>query len=447
MAERAVIVVGGGLAGSEAAWQIARRGVPVRLYEMRPTRQTPAHRTGWLAELVCSNSLKSLEPATPHGLLKQEMSLLGSLVLDCAHRARVPAGAALAVDRERFSEEVTRAILSEPLVEVVREEVTEIPEQGPVVLAVGPLVAERLAAAIARFAGEDYLYFYDAIAPVLEADSLDLSVVFPASRYGKGDDRGYLNCPMTQEEYDSFVADLLSAETATTHEFDATPLFEGCLPIEEMARRGRDTLRFGPLRPVGLRDPRTGRRPHAVVQLRQDNLAAEHYSMVGFQTRLRWPEQRRVFRRIPGLARAEFVRYGQVHRNCYVNAPRLLEETLQARRRPDLLFAGQVSGVEGYTESAATGLLAGINAARLAKGLEPVRLAPETMLGALCRYISRADPEGYQPTNAAFGLLPDPPAEARGKRERREARARRAIAALEQWIARTGEAVAVGSPG
>lgn len=447
MVERAAIVVGGGLAGSEAAWQIARRGVPARLYEMRPGRPTPAHRTGHLAELVCSNSLKSLDPTTPHGLLKQEMGLLGSLVLECALRARVPAGAALAVDRERFSEEVTRAIACEPLIEVVREEVTEIPAQGPVILAVGPLVSDTLAAAIARFTGEEYLYFYDAIAPVLEADSLDLSVVFPASRYGKGGDPGYLNCPMTEEQYDSFVADLLSAETAPAHEFDATPFFEGCLPIEEMARRGRDTLRFGPLRPVGLRDPRTGRRPHAVVQLRQDNLAAEHYSMVGFQTRLRWPEQKRVFRKIPGLARAEFVRFGQIHRNCYINAPRLVDETLQCRRRPDLLFAGQVSGVEGYTESAATGLLAGINAARLARGLEPLRLPAETMLGALCRYIASADPEGYQPTNAAFGLLPDSPAGSRGKRERREARALRAIAALEQWIARTGEAVAAGVSG
>jgi len=306
----------------------------VRLYEMRPVRPTEVHRTDRFAELVCSNSLKSLELSTPHGLLKEEMAHLGSLVLECAFRTRVPAGGALAVDRERFSEEVTAAIASEPRITVVREEVCEIPEDGVVVLAVGPLVSPALAAAIGRFTGEDYLHFFDAIAPVIEADTIDRSLAFPASRYGKGGGEDYLNCPMNEDEYERFVAELLAGEKAPLHEMDRTPFFEGCLPIEEMARRGKHTLRFGPMKPVGLLDPRAGRRPHAVVQLRQDNLAAEHYSMVGFQTQLRWPEQKRVFRMIPGLEQAEFVRLGQIHRNCYINAPRVLLDTLQSRRRP-----------------------------------------------------------------------------------------------------------------
>jgi methylenetetrahydrofolate--tRNA-(uracil-5-)-methyltransferase len=434
-----VTVVGGGLAGSEAAWQIARRGVPVRLIEMRPARPTEVHRGAGLAELVCSNSLKSLDLSTPHGLLKAELERLGSLILACAVRTRVPAGGALAVDRERFSEEVTRSLEAEPLVTVVREEACEIPADGIVVLAVGPLVSSRLAAAIAAFTGEQYLYFYDAISPVIEADSVDRSIVFAESRYGKGGGQDYLNCPMSREEYARFVGELLAGEKAPLHEFDKTPFFEGCLPIEEMARRGLDTLRFGPMKPVGLRDPRTGERPWAVVQLRQDNLAAEHYSMVGFQTQLRWPEQKRVFSSIPGLAGAEYVRMGQIHRNCYINAPRVLLPTLQTRDRSDLFFAGQISGVEGYTESAATGLLAGMNAARLSRGLPPVELPADTMLGGLCRYIANADPENYQPTNAAFGLLPEAPAGVRKKKDRREARSARALAALTAWLAAVGE--------
>ena len=427
-------VVGGGLAGSEAAWQVARRGIPVRLFEMRPVRPTPAHRTGGLAELVCSNSLKSLELSTPHGLLKEEMTRLGSLILDCARSTRVPAGAALAVDREAFSRAVTAALAAEPRIEIVREEVGEIPVDGIAILAVGPLVSEKLAAAIARFTGRDYLYFFDAIAPVVESDSIDRSIAFTASRWGKGEGSDYLNCPMTRDEYERFVAELLAGEKAPLHEFDSTPFFEGCLPIEEMARRGVDTLRFGPMKPVGLRDPRTGERPWAVVQLRQDNLAAEHWSMVGFQTQLRWPEQQRIFRTIPGLANAEFVRLGQIHRNCYINAPTVLDATLQARSRPGLFFAGQISGVEGYTESAATGLLAGINAARLASGLAPVTLPETTMLGALAKYISTAPPEGYQPQNAAFGLLPEPPNPPRKKKERREARSAHALRSLDTWM-------------
>jgi methylenetetrahydrofolate--tRNA-(uracil-5-)-methyltransferase len=429
-----VTVVGGGLAGSEAAWQIARRGVPVRLYEMRPVRRTAVHRTSDCAELVCSNSLKSLDHATPHGLLKEEMTALGSKILECALLHRVPAGGSLAVDRDEFAKAVTTALSAHPLIEIVREEVVGIPEDGIVVLAVGPLVSERLQGAIARFTGQDHLYFYDAIAPVIEAETIDRDVVFDASRYGKGGGADYLNCPMTRDEYEGFVGALLSGEKAPLHEFDTTPFFEGCLPIEEMARRGVDTLRFGPMKPVGLIDPRTGERPHAVVQLRQDNLAAEHYSMVGFQTQLRWPEQKRIFSTIPGLRDAEFVRLGQVHRNCYINAPRVLMPTMQTRERPTLLFAGQISGVEGYTESAATGLLAGMNAARLAIGCPPFTLPEDTMLGALARYIASADPSNYQPQNAAFGLLPEAPSRSRRKQDRRAARSTKAMTSLAAWI-------------
>jgi methylenetetrahydrofolate--tRNA-(uracil-5-)-methyltransferase len=437
-----VIVVGGGLAGSEAAWQIARRGVPVVLHEMRPVRETPVHRTGRLAELVCSNSLKSEEVSNPHGLLKAEMARLDSLIVECARRTRVPAGAALAVDREAFAAAVTDAIASHPAIRIVRGEVEAIPGDGIVVLAVGPLVSEALAADIGRFTGERYLFFDDAIAPVIEADSIDRGIAFAASRYGKGGGDDYLNCPMREDEYVAFVEALLAGEKAPLHDIDTTPFFEGCLPIEEMARRGRDTLRFGPMKPVGIRDPLDGRTPHAVVQLRQDDLAAEHYSMVGFQTQLRWPEQTRIFRTIPGLAEAEFVRLGQIHRNCYINAPKVLEETLATRTRPSLFFAGQIAGVEGYTESAATGLLAGINAARVALGSEPVRLPGSTMIGALCRYISGAPADGFQPQNAAFGLLPEPPPEIRKKRERREARAAAALRSLDAWVERNRSEVA-----
>lgn len=433
MKAQAVTVVGGGLAGSEAAWQLARRGVSVKLYEMRPVRPTAVHRTGDLAELVCSNSLKSLGTGTSHGLLKEEMQRMGSLILDCAMAHRVPAGQALAVDREAFAAAVTTAIDGEPLIELIREEVTEIPSEGIVILAVGPLVSDALAASIAAFTGRDYLYFYDAISPVIEADSIDRKIVFAQSRYDKGDGDDYLNCPMNALQYNAFIDALAGGELAPLHEMD-TPFFEACLPIEEMVRRGRETLRFGPMKPVGLTDPATGERAHAVVQLRQDNLAAEHYSMVGFQTQLRWPEQKRIFRMIPGLENAEFVRLGQIHRNCYINAPTVLDADLQARSRPGLFFAGQVSGVEGYTESAATGLLAGVNAARLAEGRPTQTLPIETMLGALCHYISQADPENYQPTNATFGLLPQPE-RVRRKRDRKAARARIALQALDRWLA------------
>lgn len=432
-----VVVVGGGLAGCEAAWQIARRGFPVRLVEMRPIRSTAVHRTDGLAELVCSNSLKSLDPSNAHGLLKAEMTRLDSLILRCAIGARVPAGAALAVDREAFSAAITRAIVGQPRIALVREEASEIPE-GIAVIAAGPLVSDPLAAAIARFTGEPYLHFFDAIAPVIEADSVDRGVVFAASRHGKGEGTDYLNCPMTEEEYGRFVALLLEGEKAPLRAADAAPFFEGCLPVEELARRGIDTLRFGPMRPVGLVDPRTRVRPHAVVQLRQDNLAATHHSMVGFQTRLRWPEQKRIFRTIPGLERAEFVRLGQIHRNCYVNAPKILRATLESRAREGLFFAGQISGVEGYTESAATGLLAGINAARRLSGLEPVVPGVDTMLGSLCRYVSASSPDGFQPMNAAFGLLPDTPGDGRRKRDRRASQADRAVRAIDAFASSLG---------
>jgi methylenetetrahydrofolate--tRNA-(uracil-5-)-methyltransferase len=442
-----VTVVGGGLAGSEAAWQIARRGVKVRLYEMRPAKQTAVHRTEKMAELVCSNSLKSLELSNAHGLLKEELRRLGSLVLDCAVRNRIPAGAALAVDRDAFSRAVTQALENEPNLTIVREEVREIPGEGIVILAVGPLVSESLAVAIAGFTGRDYLYFFDAIAPVVEADSIDRSIVFPASRYGKGEGNDYLNCPMTKEEYESLVDRLLAGEKAPLHELDQTPFFEACLPIEEMARRGRDTLRFGPMKPVGLEDPATGRRPYAVVQLRQDNLAAEHYSMVGFQTQLCWPAQKETFRTIPGLETARFVRLGQIHRNCYINAPEVLGPDLRTGKRPELFFAGQISGVEGYTESAATGLVAGINAARLALNREALTLPRATMLGALCHYISHAGKDDYQPRNAALGLLPDPPPGIRKKKHRRLARSAQALEALDAWIAEHDEGMPLEEAG
>ncbi|RMF72404.1 MAG: methylenetetrahydrofolate--tRNA-(uracil(54)-C(5))-methyltransferase (FADH(2)-oxidizing) TrmFO [Acidobacteria bacterium] len=436
MERRCVTIVGGGLAGSEAAWQCAVRGVPVRLFEMRPARRTAVHRTGDLAELVCSNSFKSVELRSAHGLLKEELRRLGSLVLACAEACRLPAGAALAVDRELFAATVTERLAAHPLIEIVREEVTEIPRHGPVILATGPLCSDALASAIARFTGERNLAFFDAISPIVEADSIDTRIAFRASRYGKGEGADYLNCPMDRAEYEAFHDALVSAELAEVHDFDRTLLFEGCLPVEELARRGRDTLRFGPLKPVGLVDPRTGRRPWAVVQLRQDDLAATHFSLVGFQTRLRQAEQKRVFRMIPGLERAVFVKYGMIHRNTFVNAPRILRPTFQARAREDLFFAGQISGVEGYTESTASGLLAGIGAAALLEGLEPPVLPETTALGALQRYVSQARAEDYQPANIAFGLLPPLERPVRGRRERKLALAERALAALDEFRAR-----------
>ena len=427
-----VTVVGAGLAGTEAAWQIAKRGVAVHLYEMRPRQPTPVHRTDRFAELVCSNSLRSDSLTNAHGLLKEEMRRLGSLVISAAGDSRVPAGQALAVDRDVFSERVTRAIESSPHIRVHREELQSIPEDGIVVIATGPLTSEALSADIRAFTGSDYLYFYDAVSPVVERDTIDFDKAFRASRYDKGGD-DYVNCPMSRDEYAAFYDALTAASTIELHAVDQTHYFESCLPIEVMASRGVDTLRFGPMKPVGLVDPRTGVQAHAVVQLRQDNLAATLYNIVGFQNQLKWGDQKRVFRMIPGLENAEFSRYGMIHRNTYINAPTVLRPTFQTRLRDDLFFAGQISGVEGYTESAASGLVAGCNAARLALGQAPLVPPDVTALGALCRYISHADATDYQPTNIAFGLLPplDPPI--RKRRERKQAMVRRALLALEAF--------------
>ena len=435
------MVVGGGLAGCEAAWALAEHGVAVSLHEMRPARQTPAHQTDRLAELVCSNTFKSVEPTNAHGLLKAEMRRLGSLVLQAADATRVPGGAALAVDRVAFAAEVERRILSHPLVTVVRGEVTDLPAPG--VVATGPLTSDALSEAITRRLGTQALAFFDAIAPIVATDSLDLSPLFRASRYGKGGGEDYLNAPFTAEEYEAFVAALIAGDQyQPSHEFDRIPYFEGCLPVEEMARRGRDTLRFGPMKPVGLRDPRSGREPFAVVQLRQEDRAGQMWNLVGFQTRLRTAEQQRVFRTIPGLAHAEFLRYGSVHRNSYINAPAALTPHLSARDDPTVLFAGQLTGVEGYTESAATGLLAGINLARLLAD-EPPRLPPPTtMLGALYRYLQAADPARFQPMNANFGLLEPlvPPVKDKGRKK--ELLAARALADIETFAAHLGMPVA-----
>jgi methylenetetrahydrofolate--tRNA-(uracil-5-)-methyltransferase len=484
MAEDAFItVVGGGLAGTEAAWQIANRGVRVKLFEMRPCKMTPAHTTGQLAELVCSNSLGADQVDKAPGLLKHEMRALGSLMIECAGHATVPAGGALAVDRDAFAREVTSKIESHPLIEVVREEVTRVPD-GVVVIASGPLTSDALAAEIAKLGGNEYLYFWDAIAPIVALDSIDFSIAFRASRYGKhtdgtvtaageDTDKGdYINCAMSKDEYFAFVEALSTAETAALRDFElrSEQFFEGCLPVEVMARRGAQALAFGPMRPVGLRDPRTGKRPYAVVQLRQDNIAGTLYNIVGFQTNLKFPEQDRVLRMIPGLHNAEFVRYGQMHRNTFINSPMMLDASLKLRieneelkkrlgesrvsdfsflnssRDPgslkaspeagsgqfSIFFAGQIVGVEGYVGNAATGLLAGINAVRTLRGEPLVTLPPTTMLGALCHYITHAEPKHFQPMKANFGILPplDPSTGSgppRDKRLRAAAYADRAI--------------------
>jgi methylenetetrahydrofolate--tRNA-(uracil-5-)-methyltransferase len=435
-----ITIIGGGLAGSEAAWQAASRGVPVTVHEMRPVRSTAVHKTDRLAELVCSNSLRGDKLDNAVGLLKEEMRRLGSLVMRAAEASRVPAGAALAVDRARFSEEITGALTSHPLVTVVRGEVLAIPdatEHAPVIVATGPLTAEALSADIARLVGAEHLYFYDAISPIVLADSIDHTKVFRASRWdrslGPSSGGDYLNCPLTRDEYERFYDALVHAESATVHDFDKERFFEGCLPIEVMAHRGADTLRFGPMKPVGLTDPRTLRPPYAAVQLRQDNLAGDHYSLVGFQTQLKWSEQARVLRLIPGLAEAEFVRFGLVHRNTYVNGPNVLAETWQVRRHPTVFFAGQMSGVEGYVESAASGLLAGQNAARMARG-EPLSSPPRTTaIGALAYYVSHANPAHYDPSNITHGIMEPIVFASRNKLARKLAIADRALADLDRW--------------
>ena len=438
-------IIGGGLAGTEAAWQVARRGVPAVLHEMRPRRRTPAHQTDRLAELVCSNSLKSESESTAPWLLKEELRRLDSLLLRAAQKAGVPGGHALTVDREIFSAEITASIESEPLIELRREEVTAVDDEAITVVASGPLTSDALAAEISRLTGSSRLFFYDSISPIVDAETVDTTIAFWASRYGKSNNGtdDYLNCPLDREQYEAFVDELLQGQNVTAHiEEDRTPFFEACLPIEELARRGRDTLRFGPMKPMGLTDPRTGRRPYAVVQLRQENLRSQSFNLVGFQNHLKFGEQARILRMIPGLQNAEFLRFGQIHRNTYINAPALLASTLQLRTQPRVFFAGQISGVEGYVEAIATGLMAGRAAAAVALGEEVLALPRETALGSLCHYISGADAADYQPANITFDLLPQLDDETR-HRLRRDKHARhaeicrRALEALDHYVSGT----------
>jgi methylenetetrahydrofolate--tRNA-(uracil-5-)-methyltransferase len=429
MRER-VSIIGGGLAGSEAAYQLARRGVPVDLYEMRPQQSTEAHKSGYLGELVCSNSFRSNSLTAPAGLLKEEMRHLDSLVIRTAERNRVPAGSALAVDRDQFSRALTAEIAALPGLRIIREEVREIPD-GIVIVATGPLTSAALSRHLGALLGSEHLYFYDAISPIVTAESIDMTVAFAASRYGRDRD-DYLNLPLTAQEYDRFVEALLSAERVPTHSFERFVPFEGCMPIEEMADRGKQTLAFGPMRAVGLIDPRTGRRPYAVVQLRQENQEKTLYNLVGFQTKMTYPEQRRVFALIPGLKAAEFVRLGSLHRNTFIASPVHLLPTLQWRQRSSLFFAGQITGVEGYIESAAAGLLAGINAAKLSEGEEPLLPPPTTVLGSLLRYITAPKRKYFQPMNVNFGLLPPLPSPLPAK-ERKQAMSDRARADVQRW--------------
>jgi methylenetetrahydrofolate--tRNA-(uracil-5-)-methyltransferase len=433
-----VHVVGGGLAGSEAAFQLAERGHDVVLHEMRPVVGTAAHKTARLAELVCSNTFKSTETTNAHGLLKAEMRALGSMVLECADAARVPGGSALTVDRDVFSAGVDARVRAHSRITVVNEEVSELPAVG--IVATGPLTSDALSVAIRTRLGIDSLAFYDAIAPIVSIDSINHDIAFRASRWGKetmegaGDEGAYLNCAMSREEYEAFIQALGDADQFTSHEFDKVPYFEGCMPVEEMARRGKESLRFGPMKPIGLRDPRSDKRPYAVVQLRQEDRGGRMWNLVGFQTRLRIPEQQRVFRMIPGLADAEFLRFGSIHRNSYLNAPATLSSHLALRDAPTTLFAGQLTGVEGYTESTATGLLAGINLSRILRGDEPMVPPPTTMLGALYRYMREADPKHFQPMNANFGLLDDLANTPRDKVKKREMFAERALGDLAAWL-------------
>jgi methylenetetrahydrofolate--tRNA-(uracil-5-)-methyltransferase len=428
-----VLVIGGGLAGVEAAWQAARAGARVRLYEMRPVRQTPAHRTDKLAEIVCSNSLKSDEQGTAPYLLKEELRRAGSLVMEAAAATRVPAGAALAVDRGRFAEYITERIASHPQITLVREEVTRLPEDAIVIIATGPLTSDALTTEIMRLTGDDQLYFYDAIAPIVAADSVNTEIAFRAARYNKGGD-DYLNCPFDEEQYARFYEALVEAKSVPLHRFEETRWFEACLPIEELARRGVDTLRYGPMKPVGLTDPRTGREPYAAVQLRQENLLADAYSLVGFQNHLRFGEQARVLRLIPGMEQAEFLQYGQIHRNTYICGPRVLTAAMQMRERPMVFFAGQISGVEGYVESVATGWLAGLNAARLCAGKSLLTAPPKSATGALARYVSSAGTKNYQPVNITFALLePLGETDRRRVRRKRERHQLQVELALKEW--------------
>lgn len=427
-----VTIIGAGLAGSEAAWQVAEAGFDVELYEMRPQVMSPAHHTDQFAELVCSNSLRGAAVENAVGLLKEEMRRLNSLIMKAADATKVPAGGALAVDREAFSKYITDTLKQHPRVKITYQEVTEIPAAEPLIIASGPLTSPSLSEKIGKMTGKEYLYFYDAAAPIVVGDSLDMSKVYRASRYGKGDD-DYLNCPMTKEEYTAFWTELTNAETVPVKNFEKAIFFEGCMPVEEMAGRGIDTLRFGPLKPVGLEHPLTGETPHAVIQLRQDNFAATLYNIVGFQTHLKWPEQERVFRLIPGLEKAEFVRLGVMHRNTFINSPKVLASTLQMIDKGSTFFAGQITGVEGYVESAASGLVAGINAARQLAGLEPLVFPAETAHGALCQYITNANTKHFQPMNINFGLLPALDQRIKDKKMKNGLIAERALLALEKF--------------
>ncbi len=454
---RSVRIIGAGLAGSEAAWQCARRDVAVELFEMRPVRSTPAHQTGDFAELVCSNSLKSDSVNTAPWLLKEEMRRAGTLLLQIARACAVPAGHALAVDRTTFAAKVTEAVSREPLVTVRREEVTSIDENQITIVATGPLTSDSLAAEIARLsqgnsspaegpnppaaAASHHLYFYDSISPIVEAESIDMEKVYLAARYDKGT-ADYINCPMSKEEYDRFYDALVSAESVEERDWEKLNYFEGCLPIEEIARRGRDTLRFGPMKPVGLRDPRTGKSPHAVVQLRQENLRADSYNLVGFQNHLKFGDQARVLRLIPGLENARFLRYGQIHRNTYINGPTLLRDTLQMKAHPGVLFAGQICGVEGYVESIATGLMAGLQAAALASGADPVAPPRKSAFGSLVHYVTQADPKNFQPANITFDLLPALEKRVRDRQERHRLQCEAALREFDGWVERVGAVAA-----
>ena len=431
-----VTIIGGGLAGTEAAWQLAERGFRVTLFEMRPVRTTDAHQTDRLAELVCSNSLKSDQHPSASWLLKQELRRLDSLLLRAAEVARVPGGQALTVDRVTFAEEVTRVIETHPRIEIRREEITDVNPSQPTIIATGPLTSNALAASLSRFTGSDRLFFYDSISPIVDAHTIDRSIAFAASRYDKSlDGTGdYLNCPFNKPEYEHFIDELMAAHAVDSHVPNDVPYFESCLPIEEIARRGRDTLRFGPMKPMGLTDPRTGRRPYAAVQLRQENLRADSYNLVGFQNHLKFGEQKRIMRLIPGLENAEFLRYGQIHRNTYINAPALLEETLRLRAHPNVFFAGQISGVEGYVESIATGLVAGVNLAAQLAGEQLRPLPRETALGSLCHYISHADPRKYQPANIAFDLFPPLEPALKDRKERQTEICRLALEKLDEHM-------------
>ncbi|PLT30070.1 FADH(2)-oxidizing methylenetetrahydrofolate--tRNA-(uracil(54)-C(5))-methyltransferase TrmFO [Peribacillus deserti] len=432
MENMAVNVIGAGLAGSEAAWQLAKRGIKVHLYEMRPVKQTPAHHTDKFAELVCSNSLRANTLTNAVGVLKEEMRHLDSIIIASADASSVPAGGALAVDRHEFAGRVTEMVKHHENVTLHNEEVTEIPE-GPTIIATGPLTSPALAEKLKALTGEEYLYFYDAAAPIIEKDSIDMDKVYLKSRYDKGE-AAYLNCPMTEEEFNRFYDALVSAETVPLKEFEKEIFFEGCMPIEVMGQRGKKTMLFGPLKPVGLEDPKTGKRPYAVVQLRQDDAAGTLYNIVGFQTHLKWGPQKEVIQLIPGLENAEIVRYGVMHRNTFINSPKVLDPTYQLRARKDLFFAGQMTGVEGYVESAASGLVAGINAARLIKGEEPVIFPAETAMGSMARYITAANTKNFQPMNANFGLFPDLEQRIKAKKDRNEMHANRALETIQKFV-------------